>query len=162
MENTKEQLQLIKTKYGFYQYYPLPSEDELRSYYAEKYFQEGLGSYEVLYTDEEIEYFKIKASLVYLKASQLIDMNKKRTFIDIGCGEGWILNEFNKQGHIVKGIDFSKYGIAKFHPHLLDNFEQGNMYELLERKIADGNKFNVLLLANVIEHVIDPVNLLQK
>lgn len=162
MENTKEQLQLIKTKYGFYQYHPLPSDEELQEYYADKYYQQGLGSYSVSYTDEEIEYFKIKALLIYLKTSQLIDMSKKRAFMDIGCGEGWVLNEFNKQGHIVEGIDFSKHGILKFHPHLLDNFEQGNIYELLDRKIADGEKFDVLLLANVIEHVIEPVDLLEK
>lgn len=154
--------ELINTKYGFYQYSPLPSEEDLRQYYAEKYYQHGLGSYSVSYSDEEIEYFKLKSRLIYRKVSMLMDMKKKRSFIDIGCGEGWVLNEFNKRGHTVQGIDFSMYGVEKFHPHLLSFFEQGNIYDLLKKKIENGCRFHILLLANVIEHVIAPEALLQK
>ncbi len=156
------QPELIKTKYGFYQYSPLPSIEELREYYANKYYQQGLGSYSVSYTDEEIQYFKLKAWLIYTKVSQIIDLNKKRNFIDIGCGEGWVLNEFNQKGHSVKGIDFSKYGIEKFHSHLLPYFKEGDIYELLEQKMDKGTKFDILLLANVIEHVTDPFNLIKR
>ena len=154
--------ELIKTKYGFYQYSPLPSIEELREYYANKYYQQGLGSYSVSYTDEEIQYFKLKAWLIYTKVSQLIDIKKEKRFIDIGCGEGWVLNEFSKKGHCVQGLDFSKWGIEKFHPHLLGFFEQGNVFELLNKKTENGIKYDVLLLANVIEHVVDPENLLKK
>ena len=153
---------LINTKYGYYQFSPLPSEKDLRQYYAEKYYQQGLGSYSVSYSDEEVEYFKLKARLIYRKVSMLLDMEKKRSFFDIGCGEGWVLNEFNKKGHKVQGVDFSRYGVEKYHPHLLIFFEQGNIYDLLEKKIDNGSMFDILLLANVIEHVIDPETLLQK
>lgn len=161
MVNKKIIPRLIKTKYGFYQYRPLPSEDELEKYYAQKYYQQGLGSYEVSYTDEEIKYFKLKAKLIYLKSSHIINLKKPKSFIDIGCGEGWALNEFFQNGHNVFGIDFSKYGIAKFHPHLLKFFEQGNIFKKLKQIIQKGGKYNIILLANVIEHVIDPVKLLQ-
>ena len=154
--------ELIKTKYGFYQYLPLPTEEELRQYYADRYYQQGSGSYSISYSEEEIEYFKLKARLIYRKAAMLMDMKKKRSFIDIGCGEGWVLNEFEKKGNAVLGIDFSRYGVEKFHPHLLNYFEHGNIYDLLEKKIEKGSRFDVLLLANVIEHVIDPETLLQK
>jgi 2-polyprenyl-3-methyl-5-hydroxy-6-metoxy-1,4-benzoquinol methylase len=154
--------ELIKTKYGFYQYLPLPTEEELRQYYADRYYQHGSGSYSISYSEEEIEYFKLKARLMYRKVLMLMDMKKKRSFIDIGCGEGWVLNEFKKKGNAVLGIDFSRYGVEKFHPHLLNYFEHGNIYDLLEKKIEIGSRFDVLLLANVIEHVIDPETLLQK
>ena len=162
MKDTKGHPELIKTKHGFYQYHPLPSDDELQEYYANKYYQQGLGSYPVSYTDEEINYFKLKAWLIYTKVSQLMDIKKEKRFIDIGCGEGWALNEFSKKGHRVQGLDFSKYGIEKFHPHLLGFFEQGNVFELLNKKTENGIKHDVLLLANVIEHVVDPENLLKK
>ena len=152
---------LIKSKYGFYHYSPPPSEEELQQYYAEKYYQQGFGSYAVSYTNEEIEYFRLKAQLIYLKTSQILDMEKTKSFIDIGSGEGWVLNAFQEKGHNVLGMDFSKYGIEKFHPHLLNDFEQGNVYKKLEQKIRDGQKYNIVLLANVIEHVVDPVGLLQ-
>ena len=162
MMGKNKQPALIKTKYGFHQYSPLPSVEEMRAYYANKYYQQGLGSYSVSYTDEEIQYFKLKAWLIYTKVSQIIDLNKKRNFIDIGCGEGWVKNEFNQRGHSVTGIDFSRYGIEKFHPHLLGFFEQGNVFELLNKKTENGIKYDILLLANVIEHVVDPENLLKK
>ena len=49
MRAPEKRPQLIKTKWGFYQYTPLPSEEELRQYYAEKYYQQAEGSYELLY-----------------------------------------------------------------------------------------------------------------
>ena len=154
--------ELIRTKYGFYHYLPLPTEEELRQYYADRYYQHGSGSYSISYSEEEIEYFKLKARLIYKKVSMLMDMKKKRSFIDIGCGEGWVLNEFEKKGNTVLGVDFSRYGVEKFHPHLLSFFEQGNIYDLLENMIEKGSRFDILMLANVIEHVIDPETLLQK
>lgn len=153
--------ELVKTKYGFYQYSPLPSEDELRQYYEEKYFQQGRGSYSIFYTDEEIDFFKLKAWLIYRKTSMLMNMKKKKSFIDIGCGEGWVLNEFSKHGHTVLGLDFSKYGIEKFHPHFLNFFEQGNIYDLLKQKVKARSHFDIVLLANVIEHVVNPIKLLK-
>ena len=71
------------------------------------------------------------------------------------------MDEFNRQGISVLGLDFSSHGIEKFHPHLLPFFEQGNIYELLERKVRIKSKFDFLILANVIEHVKDPFQLLQ-
>jgi 2-polyprenyl-3-methyl-5-hydroxy-6-metoxy-1,4-benzoquinol methylase len=119
MSDFKNHYRLIKTKWGFYRYDPLPSEEELNEYYDKKYYQEGCGSYELSYTDDEISYFRLKASLIYRKASRLADVIEGAKMIDIGCGEGWVINEFHQQGFSVLGVDFSRYGIAKFHPHLL-------------------------------------------
>ena len=62
---------LIKTKWGFYQYDPLPSEKELQEYYEKKYYQEGLGSYEVVYSQEELAYFRLKAALIFQETKKL-------------------------------------------------------------------------------------------
>ncbi len=161
MIESKNPPELIKTKWGFYQYDPKPSDEELYNYYANKYYQEGRGSYSVSYTDEEIAYFKLKAWLIYRKMSQLTNIEEKAKFIDVGCGEGWIMDEFNRQGISVLGLDFSNHGIEKFNPHLLPFFEHGNIYELLEEKVRIKSKFDFLILANVIEHVKDPFQLLQ-
>ena len=40
---------LVQTEYGFYQYSPLPSREQMQEYYAEKYFQEAKGSYEFVF-----------------------------------------------------------------------------------------------------------------
>jgi len=156
-------LKLTKTKWGFYQYTPLPSNEELRKYYADKYFQEGLGSYSTSYTEEEISHLKLKTDLIHCKITQLTNSNTKdKTLIDIGCGEGWLMDKFHHRGTSVFGIDFSRHGIEKFHPHLTPFFKQGNLYELIERQINTATKFDLLLVANVIEHVIDPVLFLNR
>jgi len=156
-------LKLTKTRWDFYQYDPLPSDEELRKYYTNKYFQEGLGSYSISYTEEEISYFRLKAALIHRKIAQLTNSNVKgKTLIDIGCGEGWMMDEFYRQGATVFGIDFSRHGIEKFHPHLIPFLEQGNLYELVEHQINAESKFDLLLVANVIEHVIDPVLFLNR
>jgi len=156
----KKKPQLIKTKWGFYQYRPLPSEEELREYYANKYYQEGHGSYEVSYSSEEITWHKLKSWLIHKKTERIM-REGPQTLIDIGCGEGWLMAEFYQQGHAVKGLDFSITGIEKFNPHLMPFFEQGNIYDLLEIKIAEQVKFDIISLCNVIEHVTHPIELLQ-
>ncbi|MCP4613876.1 MAG: class I SAM-dependent methyltransferase [Planctomycetes bacterium] len=161
--NHAKKPKLTKTVWGFYQYTPLPSDEELNDYYANKYYQEGIGSYSVSYTEEEISYLRLKASLIYRKTAQLTNGSMKgKTLVDIGCGEGWVMNEFYRQGVTVLGIDFSRHGIEKFHPHLIPFLEQGNLYELVEEKVRSESQFDFLMVANVIEHVIDPILLLNR
>src|SRR3989338_5548077 len=154
------QASLTKTKWGFYQYKPNPSEKELVNFYAKKYYQQGIGSYETSYRDEEIAYFRLKARLVIRKCSEFSYSGEEKAFIDIGCGEGWLLDEFYRQGWNVSGIDFSSYGINKFNPQLLPFFKEGNIYKILASKIDSGKRYHAISLANVIEHVIDPAALL--
>lgn len=161
MKNS-EQSRLVKTKWGFYQYDPMPSDEELNDYYANKYYQTGQGSYSPEYTSEEIDYFQLKAKLIYIKASQLFNIQPGDKLIDIGCGEGWIMNEFYSHELSVAGLDFSMHGLEKFHPHLLPYFDQGNIFEKLHKTLFECNLFNIVILANVIEHVKYPVLLLEE
>lgn len=160
MPEDKQQPQLVKTKWGFYQYEPKPSESELQEFYAKKYFQEGQGGYEVSYDAEELEWIRLCAWLIYQETRKSMSKSKG-TLLDVGCGEGWLLNEFYQHGWVVEGIDFGKYAIEKYHPHLLDFFEQGNIYKLMEEKIQSSKVADVIFLGHVIEHVVDPVNLLK-
>ncbi|MBF0119193.1 MAG: class I SAM-dependent methyltransferase [Desulfobacterales bacterium] len=140
----------------------MPSDEELNEYYANKYYQMGKGSYSTEYSKEEVDYFLLKARLIYLKATQLKNIQKGNQLIDIGCGEGWIMNEFYSHNLSVTGLDFSKHGLEKFHPHLLPYFEQGNIFEKLQKVLLEDNLFDIVILANVIEHVKEPIILLEK
>lgn len=152
--------QLILTKYGYWTYEPKPSPDQLAEHYAKKYYQEGRGSYAVSYSDEEVRYFRLRASLVFRQFSRLYKSHPNASLLDVGCGEGWIMDKFQREGFEVRGIDFSSFAIEKFHPHLRAFFQEGNIYEMLNRYFSSGQKYDVVILANVIEHVIDPVELL--
>jgi 2-polyprenyl-3-methyl-5-hydroxy-6-metoxy-1,4-benzoquinol methylase len=151
---------LVQTKYGFWQYQPAPSFEELSVYYADQYFQQGRGSYAVNYLPEEIQYFRLKPSLMIRQLKRLRDVSKLHSVLDVGCGEGWVLDRFFYEGFQVRGVDFSAFGVEKFHPHLKDHLDQGNVYEILEGYCELKESWDVIVLANVIEHVIDPIGLL--
>lgn len=158
---SEENRTLIKTKYGFYQYTPPPSKEKMRAYYAEKYYQEAKGNYEISYTKGELKYFKLKARLIYKKLSRLRNLKTKKRLLDIGCGEGWVLDQFFKEGHTVKGIDFSQYGLKSFNPHLLPYFEQADYADFISKKTEEKERYDAVMLGNVIEHVFDPIHLLE-
>ena len=147
---------LVRKAQGYWQYCPLPSEDELRQYYAEKYYQQGKGSYAVSYTPEEIEYFRLKADLIYRQILRLRPHKTRNMFLDVGCGEGWVLERMHRAKIKAKGLDFSSFGVIKFHPHLKNYFVQGNVFDLLELEKKLKHKYDIIALANVIEHVINP------
>lgn len=148
---------LVQTRWGFFQYDPMPNELELRAYYAEKYYQQGKGSYEQVYSDEELAWKRLKSWLLTEKAQELVP--GARNFLDIGCGEGCLLSEFHARGLIVTGMDFSEAGIRHLHPEMLPFFQQGNVFDLIETNCV-GNQFDTISCINVLEHVTDPVKML--
>lgn len=160
MIESAKQRRVIKNQWGFYQYDPLPSEKDLQEYYEKKYYQEGCGSYEITYSEEEIIYFKLKASLIHSEIMKLSQASGGGTLLDVGCGEGWVMDKFFQSGNTVTGLDFSRFALEKFHPHLLPFFEQGNIYDILKEKSRQQITFDVIVCANVLEHVVDPAGLL--
>lgn len=152
---------LIQTKYGYWTYELKPSMYQLSDYYAKKYYQNESGSYKLQYSDEELKYFRLKASLLFRQVARMRD-EKCRSLLDVGCGEGWLLDKFYQEKAAVRGIDFSSFALLKFHPHLKSYFEQGNVYDLLAKDINLGNTYDIIVLVNVIEHVTDPVDLLDR
>lgn len=155
-----KRIKIRKNKWGFYQYDPLPSEKELQEFYEKKYYQEGRGSYEIAYSEEEIAYFKLKASLIYRGTVKLSHVTEGKTLLDVGCGEGWVMDKFFQSGDSVTGLDSSRFALEKFHPHLLPFFEQGNIYDVLREKSKQQITFDFIVCANVLEHVVDPAGLL--
>ncbi len=68
----------------------------------------------------------------------------------------------HQQGWEVMGIDFSREGISHWNPDMTPFFLQGNIYKLLDDINATHKHYNIIHLGNVIEHVLDPENLLLK
>lgn len=152
---------LKKTKWGFYQYSPLPTEQELGEYYSNKYFQlaQSSYSYSTEYDEEEISWFRLQATLILMQVEK-IRTKQKGSVLDVGCGEGWLLDTFHARGYEVAGMDYGRVAIERWNPHLLPYFSQGNSYELLQEQIRNKSSYDVIFLGNVIEHVLDPEQLL--
>lgn len=147
---------VVKNKYGFYWVKDRPQKEELEKYYSEKYYQEAKGSYEVEYDLAEQNYFINKIAQKYYVLGQHLGDPKSNKFLDVGCGEGWALQYFKEKGWGVLGLDFSSFGCEKFNPKCCECIITGNVYENLDKLIKVGQKFDVVWVDNVLEHVTDP------
>lgn len=160
--HTIQDYKVKKQPLGFYQLDPLPTVEELKEFYETKYYQQcSSGSYDSSYKDFELEHINMKNSVIE-KIWQNFSNKEKGSLIDIGCGEGFFANYLLKKGWAVKAIDFSSYGVEKFNKELLPFFQKGDIYDLLEDAIKNGEKYDFINLSCVLEHVLDPQLLLEK
>jgi 2-polyprenyl-3-methyl-5-hydroxy-6-metoxy-1,4-benzoquinol methylase len=148
---------------GYWEIANKPTSQELQRYYADKYYQEGKGSYELVYTKDELSYFQAKFEQRSVILDRYLSQSSggRGTLLDVGCGEGYALAFFRKLGWSVKGLDFSSAGVESKNPECVDVLVTGDIFALLKAEIAAGKVYNVVWLQNVLEHVIDPLDLLK-
>lgn len=148
-----------RNKYGYYEIQNKPSSDELKSFYAEKYFQTERGGYESRYSPDELSFFRNKDEQKKIVIDK-IRGESLGSILDIGCGEGHTLENFDSFGWQVTGIDYSVFGCEKMNPNQLKNLVAGDLYDSLEGLINQNKTFDVVWMNNLLEHVIDSVEIL--
>jgi len=152
---------VFENSFNIFELKEKPTEEDLKNYYKNKYFQENNGSYTIQYADDEVIYINNMINRRYGVIDNIID--KKETgmrFLDVGCGEGWALSFFKRKKWEVLGLDFSDYGCKSHNQNCLSNLRVGNIYETLTSLVIEKEKFDVIWLDNVLEHVIEPLSLL--
>ncbi|TGL66373.1 class I SAM-dependent methyltransferase [Leptospira jelokensis] len=143
------------TKHGFYSVYPLPSSEEMEKYFSEKYFQApDTKCYQISYTPLEIKHKKMKSELLFYSLTKSGYNNGK--LLELGPGEGFFLDVANKKGIDIVGVDFSDFGIIKFHPELSKFLIKNDVYVAMREFLSYGRKFELILADSVIEHLLDP------
>ena len=152
---------LKKHSLGYWEIENKPTIAELQKYYGDKYYQEGKGSYELEYSQDELSYFsaKLEQRFAVLQRHLRTEESKCR-MLDVGCGEGFALAFFRNEGWSVRGIDFSSAGVASKNPQCLDALVTGDIFAMLNDEIAEGKTYHVVWLQNVLEHVLEPLGLL--
>jgi len=149
----------VKNGYGFISVEPIPSKDELKNFYEKKYYQNYHGSYQKSYTKDELKYFFIEADITKFILDKFI-AKEKLDILDLGCGEGFFANYFYKNNHNITTSDFSDHGLLKHNKHLLETFIKGDILSTIDTLNDKNKKFDFINLKNVLEHVIDPTELL--
>lgn len=157
---------VVKHELGYFEYKEKPTLSELNEYYSKKYYQESQGAYQSEYDSEEILFFNNKIEQKYstiIKEFEKVNYSPlKLSLLDVGCGEGWALNFFKKQNWDVLGLDYSSFGCLKCNPDCVNNLKVGDIYESLKDLQKNNYKYDVIWLTNVLEHVLNPIELLQE
>ena len=152
---------IIKNKYGYYEVKDKPSEEELETYYS-KYYQNNKGHYSNDYDNEEKKYLFNKIAQKYDAINSINPSIKNKRLLDIGCGEGWALSFFKEKGFEITGLDYNKHG-CNYHNKSVSNYViEGNIFSNLDQLIKKNNKYAIIWLDNVLEHVLNPIELLNK
>ena len=90
----------------------------------------------------------------------LNNVNTSDTVLDVGCGNGSVAYDVAKKARSVIGIDIDENKIKDAKKNfLLDNIEY-ICGDILNWKFRQ--KFNVIILSNVLEHIEDRLEFLEK
>jgi 2-polyprenyl-3-methyl-5-hydroxy-6-metoxy-1,4-benzoquinol methylase len=153
---------LKKHPYGFWEVVQRPTPGELQKYYADKYYQTEVGSYTLTYEPAELQYFQTKLEQRSAILERYLGKGEPGRLLDVGCGEGYALKFFRSRGWSVRGFDFSSAGMRAHNADMLDALVTGDVFESLHSEIAAGKTYDAVWLQNVLEHVLDPVDLLHR
>ncbi|MFN3254246.1 MAG: methyltransferase domain-containing protein [Ilumatobacter sp.] len=86
---------------------------------------------------------------------ELVPDGRPLRILDVGCGPGWVAAELRRRGHHVTGVDITTTdGVSD----RTDRFFEADVEGGLPDEVGDG--FDVIIAADVIEHVRDPDALL--
>lgn len=123
--------------------------------------------YNVDYDDEALSLSATPQSLITERSVNKVEvycrsfLKEKSRILDIGCGFGDQLTHFRDQGHITKGIEPGKeralFGINNYGLDILNL-----QLESIEFNNIDlGEKYDLIYLNQVFEHLYNPVGLLK-
>ncbi|MFZ6004963.1 MAG: methyltransferase domain-containing protein [Actinomycetota bacterium] len=79
--------------------------------------------------------------------------------LDLGCADGFVASGLRQLGHRVTGVDMvARPGVKD----RLDEFVEADLDHGLPLALADGKPFDLVVAADVLEHVRDPESLLRE
>lgn len=146
---------------GFRRLHPLPTAEELRSFYGDEYYEE-LGGDErrgpelarlrdAMTADGERDW--LEQTLYTDVRAHLADLGiEGGRLLDVGCGTGDFLASMQTAGWDVSGTELSASAVLMCRERGLDVART----ELRDLDAEPGS-FDVVTLFNVLEHVLDPV-----
>ncbi|AEG02346.1 class I SAM-dependent methyltransferase [Methylomonas methanica] len=156
---------IAKNKYGFHEVVSKPSEAELKDYYANKYYQQSIQMHQREYSDDDLLWKRKKLEQKAYLAEQYRGNpvgNEVKKFLDVGAGEGFAMRYFSQSGWDVSGLDYSSYGCSVHNPAMLEKLFIGDIGRSIDGLIAEGASFELISMDNLLEHVLDPLVILQK
>lgn len=81
-----------------------------------------------------------------------------RRLLDVGCGHGLLMDEARRRGYRVQGLELSRAAVR----HARERLALPVREEALEQAEFGDRRFDVIVLADVLEHLQDPVGALER
>ncbi|MFI5163282.1 MAG: class I SAM-dependent methyltransferase [Sphingobacteriales bacterium] len=111
------------------------------------------------YKDYGYTHNRPRHTFAYLMASllSLLGRDRNQCILDLGCGNGYLVNYLLKEGYNAYGTDASEDGIAiarEVQPDrfFLQDLSTGELPQELQK-----SKFDTIISTEVIEHLYDPM-----
>lgn len=120
---------------------PLPSKERIETFYDKDY---------QAYTTSKNFLLKYLSKIYFKFYKKKITLSKDSNILDFGCGTGEILNNLSEDGYYnLFAFDYVKHDALNKKILFFDNMERLKNF-----------KFDLIILNHVIEHVLDPRELL--
>ncbi len=141
---------------------PLESKDEIYEHIYrqvdkvpgyERYFRyasvmKSLSEPFQLLADSESAYWAVKKTL------EKYFPDKKASILEVGSGLGYLTYALNKEGYKAIGLDISEDAVAKARVLYGDYYKAYDLFELAEEQ---NEKYDCIIMMEVIEHVNNPI-----
>ena len=134
--------------------WPIPALDELDRYYPQSYYRKSSGRR----FPAIVEFLQRRTYASRARAVERALGGRKGRVIDVGCGPGWLLREFDARGWEAMGTELSSTAASFARDELKLNVES---HELRDLKFPDRH-FDAVTLWHVLEHMPEPSALLRE
>ena len=147
---------------GYHELKDKPAKTDLKAYYEQRYYQDSVRTHRPSYSPQELLYRENKCAQKRMLVENIWGPHQPATpsLLDVGAGEGFVMDHFARAGYGVHGMDFSSHGCHNHHPHLLDRLSCGDIEELVEQAVHANAAYDLVILDNVLEHLLEPGQLL--
>jgi SAM-dependent methyltransferase len=138
--------------------HPQPSRDEIRDLYSEEYFvecSESCGAHgRHAYMEEAAQSGggRVRAAR-RLERLALRHLERRGRLLEIGCGPGFLLDEFRRLGWDVAGLEISPFAVRYAREELRLAVELGDV----ELDRFPERRFEMIFMGDVLEHLPDPL-----
>lgn len=161
MPDTQKTILERHPKFGFLQVKPTPTQEEITRFYAEEFYSSKYKAFnnsalEVQEADREFHDAHredIASNIARLLGRPLSGL----TILDIGCGWGQTMKYLASKGARCSGFDPAPEAVAYVQSVGLECVRAG----MDRMDVFEGRRFDVVLLMNVLEHLSDPVQVIE-
>lgn len=149
-------------QFGFLQVSPTPSAEEITRFYAEEFYSAKYKSF----NNSALEVQEADREFHDAHRQDIVDTIERlsgrplagQTILDVGCGWGQAMLYFASKGAQCFGFDPAPEAVDYVRSRGLECVRAG-----MERMdVFGGRRFDVVTLMNVLEHLADPISVMQE